>query len=234
MPQAKQVRALKENLNLIFETLFRTKEIDRPTLLAYQNMLRESSKMKYLATTLYGPKREVVIPEEPSVKLVLLSMRETDGGEFDLAVLQKVNKAASITQPLRCLIGHRFTKLIEETFRWNLRQLFPILEIEEDYSGFDGAAVGIIEDLLNKISGYDFCLFDNRDTTNPSKPNVYIEAGMAFALRRPFIFCHYGNEVWPTDFSNTNYISYQNYRELFQQLWAVLPIFLAKKVRPRK
>jgi hypothetical protein len=122
-------------------------------------------------------------------------------------------------------------KTIEKRFRWNLRHLFGLFSVNEVYSGFDGAAVNILDDLRTKIRQHDFCLFDNRETTRPSKPNVYIEAGMAFALRKPFIFCHYQRETWPSDFSNIIYISYENDRELFQKLYASLPFFLKTHVR---
>lgn len=117
-----------------------------------------------------------------------------------------------------------------QAFRFNVRQLFELFDIEEEYSGFDGAAVTIIDDLRERIHTCDFCLFDNRETTTPSKPNVYIEAGMAFALQRPFIFCHDKREVWPADFSNFSYLSYKSYKELFQKLSALLPIFLTTKL----
>ncbi len=58
---------------------------------------------------------------------------------------------------------------------------------------------------------------------------------MAFALNRPFIFCHYTRkEVWPTDFSNISYIPYKSYKELFSELYARLPLFLEKHVPARR
>jgi len=230
MPRASQVRFVKESLRTLIETLFVTKQINRPTRLAYERILRDRRLMEYFATHLYGPERESAIPGDPDRKLVLLSLREIGRKQFNLLVFKRTSGATPRKRAIRCLVGHRFTREIEERFRWNLRELFGLFGVEEEYSGFDGAAINIIDDLRNKIATCDFCLFDNRETTSPYKPNVYIEAGMAFALDRPFIFCHYRREVWPSDFSNVFYISYRNYKELFQKLYARLPIFLENKV----
>jgi hypothetical protein len=192
--------------------------------------------LQRLTKALYDPHEDVAIPGFPGAKLVLLNLRDTGGRRFNLLVFKRANFAGPRRRQrhLRCLVGHRFTTRISETFRWNLRQLFDLFGIRAVYSGFDGAAVHIIQDLCEKIRRYDFCLFDNRETTKPSKPNVYIEAGIALALRRPFIFTHYQHEVWPSNFSNVNYIGYENYKELFEELYAKLPIFLMEKVVRRR
>lgn len=188
--------------------------------------------MDYLVNGLYGPRKEVIVPDTP-LKIVRLTIKEVGTKQSSLFVMQMSTSTDSppLPSPLRCLVGHRFTQPIEASFRWNLRELFSVFGVAEEYSGFDGAAVNIIDDLREKIRTSDFCLFDNRETTSPARPNVYIEAGMAFALQRPFIFCHYNREVWPSDFSNVVYLSYRNYGELFQELASVLPMFLATRVR---
>ena len=231
MPRAAQLQSLTENLTRIFDTLYIAKQISRPKRLQLNQIVRNHELLEHLATHLYGPTREVVIPGETEAKLVLLSVREPDKRQSDLLVFQRVSPHARKQKPLRCLIGHRFTEPLMQTFRFNIRQLFELFDIEEEYSGFDGAAVNIIDDLRDRIGACDFCLFDNRETTTPSKPNVYIEAGIAFALQRPFIFSHYKREVWPADFSNFSYLSYKSYKDLFQKLSALLPIFLTEKIR---
>jgi len=230
MPRPSQVNFVKDSFRRLVETLFMTGQIDTPTRRAYEHQLRRRRWVEDLVADLYGPRGEAAISDMPGIKLVLLPMREIGRGRFNLLIYKRTNDVAPRRRAVRCLVGHRFTGEIEESFRWNLRNLFEIFGIEEEYSGFDGAAVNIIDDLRNKIATCDFCLFDNRETTSPSKPNVYIEAGMAFALGRPFIFCHYRREVWPSDFSNVFYLSYRNYKELFQKLYARLPIFLDNKV----
>jgi hypothetical protein len=96
--------------------------------------------LHYLAAHLYGPAREVIIPGEAEAKLVLLSVRELDRRQSDLLVFQRVTAPRRKRLPFRCLIGHRFTEPLMQTFRFNIRQLFELFDVEEEYSGFDGAA----------------------------------------------------------------------------------------------
>lgn len=234
-PTPSQVRFIRNSLRKLVETLFRYKQIDRLTRLKYEQQLRSRKLLWNLASDLYGPKGETTIPANPRARLILLSMKELSKGRFRLLVFKRANGSGPPERSFRCLVGHRFTREIQDRFRWNLRELFEPLGIDEDYSDFDGKAVNIISDLLEKIRTYDFCVFDNRETTKPSKPNVYIEAGMAVALNRPFIFCHYtGKEVWPSDFSNISYIPYKSYEELFAELYARLPLFLERNVPMRR
>jgi hypothetical protein len=231
MPQSTRRRLVQERLSLVLDTLYRTQQIDRPTRNDLKMMFRDRGLMDYLVNGLYSPRKEVMVPDT-QLKIVRLSIKEVGTKQSSLFVMQLSAPADPPTSksPRRCLVGHRFTQPIEASFRWNLRELFSVFDVAEEYSGFDGAAINIIDDLREKIRTSDFCLFDNRETTAPAKPNVYLEAGMAFALQRPFIFCHYKREVWPSDFSNMVYLSYRNYGELFQELASVLPMFLATRV----
>ena len=229
MPTDSQIKFLKESFRDLLEMLFVTGQISRQQRLAFERVIRTPNKLRSLAMGLFGPDREFAIPAWG--KLILLSLRGEGKSRFNLLVWEKTSTRRQRRKTTTCLVGHRFTKSIETRFRWNLRHLFGLFGVKETYSGFDGAAVNILEDLRTKIHQHDFCLFDNRETTYPSKPNVYIEAGMAFALRKPFILCHYQGEAWPADFSNLIYISYQNDRELFQKLYASLPFFLSTHVR---
>lgn len=222
-----QVRFVVERLRGLARTAYVAQRITRQQLLAVETFCRQRRAMAELATHLWGPRREVEFPELAGGRLLLHRLRRAGKGHFNLLAFAEADDHRP-RRPLRCLVGHRFTREIEASLRWNLRSLFELYGIEEDYSGFDGRAVDIIDDLRAKIQVADFCLFDNRETTNPVKPNVYIEAGMAFAFEKPFIFCHYRGEAWPSDFSNVNYISYRTYEELFERLFAVLPLFIGK------
>ena len=51
---------------------------------------------------------------------------------------------------------------------------------------------------------------------------------MALAMSRPFVFCHYRREVWPTDFAGVLYLSYSDYRGLLASLYSKLPLFLKR------
>jgi len=232
MPHVSQITFVATSLKELVEALYISKQISRAARLRFERLLRSRRRIREIATALYGPSHEIPIPGEPGTVLTLLSLRSMGSGRFNLLVFRSTKSRSR--QQFKCLVGHRFTPAIESRFRWNLRELFGLFGVIEDYSGFDGAAVNIIDDLRDKICRHDFCLFDNLDTTKPMRPNVYIEAGMAFALHRPFIFCHYRREVWPSDFSNVVYISYSNYEMLFRRLYSVLPLFLAAHVGKRR
>jgi len=234
MPSESQVRFVRQSVLDLAETLYETGRFTRETYLEYKRTFRSRRVLREIATDLYGPRREASLLGHPNAKLVLMSLKEMGGRPFNLLVFKHENDVSPRRGTVRCFVGHRFTKAIEKRFRWNLRELFGVFGIEVEYSAFDGAAVNIIDEIRQMIRTYEFCLFDNRETTATSKPNVYIEAGMAFALNRPFIFCHHKREVWPSDFSNVNYIAYKNYKELFQKLYAVLPVFLERKVLRRR
>ena len=235
MPTAARTRALRRalraHLRSVFDTLFLRKAISRRERLKLDQVLGHADVIDMLAEGLYGPTREATLPGTPTRRLVRLSVKELGAPASSLIVFEPPRK--SHRHRVRCLVGHRFTPSIEKCFRWNLRQICELYGIDEQYSGFDGAAVNLIEDLATRIRTYDFCLFDNRETSRGMKPNVYIEAGMAFAYARPFIFCHYKREVWPVDFGNLLYLPYASYGDLFQRLAAALPLFLAERVPAR-
>ena len=67
-----------------------------------------------------------MIPGEADAKLILLSVRETGGRQSNLLVFQRATQDRPKKRTIRCLVGHRFTAPIEETFRYNLRQLFEL------------------------------------------------------------------------------------------------------------
>jgi hypothetical protein len=204
--------------------MYEAGEVRRATWLQMKASLRKRSLLVPLTTTLFGDAREARIPELDR-RLVLLRLRERVGREFDLLAFGDI-----VERPkrLKCFVGHRFTGAIERQLRWNLRELFDLFGVDAEYVGFDGASVNLLSELQKSIAAADFCLFDNRQTTTPSKPNVYIEAGMALALNKPFIFCHYRKDVWPTDFAGVLYLPYKNYRELFPTLYSKLPLFLKR------
>lgn len=90
----------------------------------------------------------------------------------------------------------------------------------------DMNAVGFFDDIVRKISRCDFCIFDNRGTER--KPNVYVEAGIAYVLEKPFILANYrGNRVGvPTDLIHVLNIPYDDYRDLTRRVYFNLPVFL--------
>lgn len=136
---------------------------------------------------------------------------------------------------LSCFVGHRFAEEINRCLRTNLRHVLEPLNIQLLWAGMDLTAVGFFDNIIQLIRECDFCIFDNRDAIE--KPNVYIEIGIAYALRRPFIVAEYlHNRIGlPSDLGHINRIPYEDYRELTRLLYFKLPRFLEseKLRRPR-
>jgi hypothetical protein len=224
MPTQLQRQFVRTSVVSLADAMFQEEQLERRDWLEMRALLRKPSIVEPLTVGLFGRKREAAIPGT-AAKVVNLSLFKRTGARFNLIVFRP---QALPPKRMTCFVGHRFTPAIEQRLRWNLRQLFDIFGIQAHYLGFDGGAVRMLDELSHRIEGADFCLFDNQDTTKPSRPNVYIETGMALALNRPFVFCHYQREVWPSDFGGVLYLSYKTYEELFANLYRKLPIFLNK------
>lgn len=130
------------------------------------------------------------------------------------------------SRKLRCFLGHRFLPSITSTLRFNLRYVLEPSNIQLVWSDMDMSAVGFFGKTVREIRNSDFCIFDNRSAD--SKPNVYIEAGIAYVLRKPFIMADFkGNRLQvPSDLQHINRVSYRNYAELSKQIYFRLPVFL--------
>jgi len=112
-------------------------------------------------------------------------------------------------------------------------QLFEPYNVELDWSGRDIRSVQILDDIDRRIQNADFCIFDNRSTEG--KPNVYIEIGMCYATRTPFIFFDYEPSAGsiPSDLGFALSLRYRNYRQLFRDFYYRLPVFFEKNLRGR-
>ena len=133
----------------------------------------------------------------------------------------------------KCFVGHRFIPEVEQTLRWNLSQVLEPYNVELDWSGKDIRSVQILDDIDRRIKAADFCIFDNRSTKG--KPNVYIEIGMCYANRTPFIFFDYEPSAGsiPSDLGFALSLRYRNYRQLFRDFYYRLPVFFEKNLRGR-
>jgi len=127
---------------------------------------------------------------------------------------------------LNCFLGHRFLPKIKRALRSNLRYILEASKIDLQFADRDLNARGFFDDIVSKIRDSDFCIFDNREASE--KPNVYIEAGIAYALRTPFILANYlPNRVGvPSDLAHVNNIQYKHYSELTKKIYFSLPVFL--------
>ena len=152
--------------------------------------------------------------------------RDPRSGKFNLFEIQWRGRRKA--RKLRCFLGHRFLKAVSDSLRMNLRYVLEPSNIELVWSGMDMVAVGFFDDVVRNIRSCDFCIFDNRWANE--KPNVYIEAGMAYALRKPFILAnYYGNRLGiPSDLTHILNIPYKSYADLCRTLYFNLPVFLRK------
>jgi len=155
----------------------------------------------------------------------LKRLREINGRSFEHIQIVIVKQ-----RPRRvCFVGHRFLPQVSSALRWNLRQVLEPYNVQLDWSGKDIRSVQIFDDIVERITRADFCIFDNRATTK--RPNVYVEAGIAYAVGTPFILFDYARqktESIPSDLSHSFAIRYMTYQRLFREFYARLPVFFIR------
>jgi glycosyltransferase involved in cell wall biosynthesis len=158
------------------------------------------------------------------LQITLREGRDPDKGRFNLFEIQWLRSKPRMKRT--CFLGHRFTREISNSLRSNLRYVLEPSNINLKWSGIDLNAAGFFDEIIELIRKCDFCIFDNRLTEG--RPNVYIEAGIAYALKRPFILANYkGNRLrLPADLKHITVIPYSNYQELAKRLYFSLPVFL--------
>lgn len=169
------------------------------------------------------------------LRLQLITLREMNGREFDH--IQVIFISQEERRKTRCFVGHRFNPSISGTLRWNLRQILEPYNVELEWSGRDLRSVQILDDIVSQIRKADFCVFDNRATKG--KPNVYIEAGMCIALKKPFILFEHKMHSRgasdpgpvPSDFTHALALPYADYKQLFRDFYFRLPLFFRNNLR---
>jgi len=161
---------------------------------------------------------------QTSLMVYLRSGRDPDRGPFNLFEIQR----SGMKRPsrLRCFLGHRFSPKVAGPLRLNLRYVLEPSNIELIWSDMDMSADAFFSKTVREIKKADFCIFDNRGADE--KPNVYIEAGIAYVLKKPFIMANYaGNRLHvPSDLAHINNVAYRGYADLMKQLYFRLPVFL--------
>ncbi|MDA2914250.1 hypothetical protein MYX77_09900 [Acidobacteriia bacterium AH_259_A11_L15] len=177
--------------------------------------------------------RKEATSTDGKLRFRLRPLREITGGTFNLI---EVAFSGARPWPARtCFVGHRFIPSLKNTLRWNLRHVLDAFNIDPKWSGHDLSARQIFEDIVRRIGGADFCVFDNRATLG--RPNVYIEAAIAHALKKPFLFFHFtptakrSKPVIPTDLAHTIRLPYKSYRQLFAELYFRLPSFIDENLK---
>ena len=208
------------------ETLFLSHAINSRACENLKSWSRRESGKKH-AIELFS--KDYTYNPEFKLRLQLKQLREMTGSSFN-------HIEATITGRARvkrvCFVGHRFVQSVEKTLRWNLAQVLEPYNVRLDWSGQDPRSVQILEDIVRRIRRADFCVFDNRATSG--KPNVYIEAGIAYAFRVPFFLFEHAPAGTqralpiPSDLSHALAFRYRNYQELFRRLYFSLPVFFRK------
>jgi hypothetical protein len=157
--------------------------------------------------------------------IYLRECRDPDKGPFNHFEIRSTRPPGTLTR-LQCFVGHRFTRQLSTTLRSNLRYILEPDNIALIWSGMDIHATGFFDDILRKIRECNFCIFDTRGTD--AHPNVFIEAGIAYTLERPFILASYRKNKFqlPSDLQHIHTIQYRDYRELMRSLYFTLPVFL--------
>lgn len=170
-------------------------------------------------------------------QLRIIELREPDGSCFPF--LQGLTRGhLGGGKKLTCFVGHRFLRNIEQSLRFNLIHLFSPYDITLRWSGYDLSARNIFEDVVGGIARADLCVFDNLGTLN--KPNVYVEIGIAYTLGKPMLVCEYTGPSSrgrkripdtgsvPSDLEGLFRIQYGSYKDLCQQIYFGLPVFLER------
>jgi hypothetical protein len=172
---------------------------------------------------------------ELDLDLQLKRLREMNGRNF-FHIEMKVDRQEKRKKRV-CFVGHRFTPAVGKTLRWNLRQVLEPYEIALDWSGQDPKSVQIFDDIVKRIRKADFCIFDTRATTG--KPNVYIEAGISYAVGTPFILFDYvppkasrkQAASLPSDLAHAVSLRYSSYERLFRDFYFALPVFANRNLK---
>jgi hypothetical protein len=224
----RQLKFFKDFLDKFWESLFLQNIIKSQTCDRLKLWL-EQPEMEEDAEQLYS-RRIVEVPAH-HLKLRLKELREMDGQNFDHIEVLFARKKKRPKK--KCFVGHRFIPQVEQTLRWNLSQVLEPYNVELDWSGRDIRSVQILDDIDRRIKAADFCIFDNRSTEG--KPNIYIEIGMCYANRTPFIFFDYEPSAGsiPSDLGFALSLRYRNYRQLFRDFYYRLPVFFEKNLRDR-
>jgi hypothetical protein len=149
---------------------------------------------------------------------------DPDHGRFNLFEIQPPGRKRP--RRLRCFLGQRFGLRTTDALRMNLRYVLEPSNVELIWSDMDMSAEAFFSKTVKEIEKADFCIFDNRGADE--KPNVYIEAGIAYVRRKPFIMANYlGNRMQvPSDLTHINSVAYKSYADLMQQIYFRLPVFL--------
>jgi hypothetical protein len=199
--------------------------------------LQNESSLRRVANELFQViGRKVEFPGLGFLQVVELREASLKGFPFIRYLGYDVARSSGRKTKIKCFVGHRFVPGIQKSIRFNLRHLFEPYGIELCWSGYDLTSADLFREIIRLIRTSHMCIFDNLGTLN--RPNVYIEAGIAYVLDRPMIFCEcegsgrirapLDSGSVPSDLQHILTLRYRNYEDLCRQLYFNIPVFLER------
>jgi hypothetical protein len=131
-------------------------------------------------------------------------------------------------------VAHEFSKQDTDDLRTAIEEAFKSLELEAYYADLEVRQSHILEKIKDMILHTQFGIYDISNTT---KPNVFIELGLAMAFGKAFyIICKKGTTI-PADLAGLDRIEYESYKQLTKVLDSVVVNIIKKPqikiTRPR-
>jgi hypothetical protein len=230
-----RVRFVTEFLASFLHQLYVHQELTpRQFFMLKRTALGDRNLMLHVSHQLFShPGEDIELGDIGPLRLVHL--HELRGKDFPFIL---VTTRGPRPKPLTCFVGCRFTANIEKILEFNLRTILDPWNVEVRIEGSDLDSGDLLSKIIAQIRAADFAVFDNRGTFD--KPNVYIEAGICFALRKPMILCEYvGRSIAgvqtipvtgkpPTDFGGLNRVHYKSYEHLCREIYLRFPKFLKR------
>ena len=112
-------------------------------------------------------------------------------------------------------VAHEFSKQEMDDLRYAIETAFEGTGLKAYYADLEMRQSHILEKIRDMILKTQFGIFD---ISNPKKPNVFLELGLAIGAEQPFyIICRKGTEI-PADLAGLDRIEYESYLQLIESL----------------
>ncbi len=114
-------------------------------------------------------------------------------------------------------VAHEFSKQERDDLREAIEKAFEETDLNAYYADSEvrEKLTPILEKIKDRIFKTKFGIFD---ISNPKKPNVFLELGLAIAAEKPlYIICKKGTEI-PADLAGFDRIEYPSYKKLTEQI----------------
>ena len=112
-------------------------------------------------------------------------------------------------------VAHEFSKSKIDDLRTSVKKAFYGTGLKAYYADNEVRNVHILDKIKDKIINTDLGIYD---ISNPLKPNVFLELGIAMGAEKPFILiCERGTTI-PSDLAGYDKIEYSSYSNLTRQL----------------